>query len=525
MSGARTRRELVVEAWRAVLEVEPAGDDEDFFDAGGNSILLVMLQRELSERLGHRVPLSRISADPTLAGLSALEDGPAADAAVRATPFPRDDGRPAPLAHSQERLWLQEQFTPGHVDGTIELAYLLAGDWEPERLERALLRVVEHHPVLRTIYPIDADDLEVSQVVRPTAELVLEQRPTEALSGAVPPLGPGDQAGPGGPEALEAVAAGVFADWWETPFDLEAAPPLRARLCALGDGRHLLCLQVHHLAFDGWSERRLIDDLAAAYRGEELRPVPVGYASYSRWERSEAAQWLESDLPFWRDRLSRPPRPFLPAPGTAEGERREAEIGLDRDTVGRLTRVAASYGGPPGAALAAAVGRAVSGAFGVPDVCLGTVTAGRSVTALEPVVGCFVNPVALVLGGVCGQSPGESMRSTAEALTSAMEHGRTPFDELVRLLGPDRERHPWFQTWVVLQNEPPRAHLGEAMWLDPVRVPKPRTGLDLVVEAIPRPDGGWRVLVAWRADVVAGSSAEALRTELRAAFGGLADLA
>jgi non-ribosomal peptide synthetase component F len=157
-------------------------------------------------------------------------------------------------------------------------------------------------------------------------------------------------------------------------------------------------------------------------------------------------------------------------------------------------------------------------------MCLGTVTAGRIATPLEPIVGCFVNPLALVFRGVPEQDPGELLSSSAEALTSAMEHGRTPFDELVRLLNPDRDRHPWFQTWVVLQNEPPRAVLGDRVVLEPVRVPKPRTGLDLVVEAFPRPDGGWRVFVAWRADCVDEVAAKALIEGLRAASTELAGL-
>lgn len=516
---------MVVRAWRAVLESDPVDDEESFFDAGGNSILLVLLQRELSRQLGRRVPLREISAAPTVAGLTALK-GAVTGNGETTTPFPDDDGRPAPLAHSQERLWLEEQFAPGHADGTIELAYVLTGELETARLEQALLRVIEHHAVLRTVYPIDDTDLEPSQVIRQTARLVLEQRPP------VPPPGAKELTdsvtdsvtGSEDTEDLEALAGRLVEDWWDTPFDLEADPPLRARVSALDDDRHLLCLQVHHLAFDGWSEKRLVDDLAAAYRGEQLRPVPVSYVSYSRWERAEAARWQESELPFWRERLSGAPRPFLPASDFAEAVRREEALDLDRETVGRLIRAASLHGGPPGAALLAAAGRAVSGVFDVSDMCLGTVTAGRIVSALEPVVGCFVNPLPLVLADVSRQDPGKLLSSSAEALTSAMEHGRTSFDELVRLLGPDRGRHPWFQTWVVLQNEPPRAVLGDGIALEPVRVPKPRTGLDLVVEAIPRPDGGWRVLLGWRADCVQEAAGRALLEGLRAAFAELAAL-
>lgn len=62
-------RTAVLRAWRDTLEAEPASDDENFFEAGGNSILAVALQRRLSKALGHAVALRQIHDNPTVAGL------------------------------------------------------------------------------------------------------------------------------------------------------------------------------------------------------------------------------------------------------------------------------------------------------------------------------------------------------------------------------------------------------------------------------------------------------------------------
>lgn len=66
---ADARRKAVVLAWREILDAEPASDDENFFEAGGNSILVVELQRRLTEALGHRIPLRRIHDHPTVRGI------------------------------------------------------------------------------------------------------------------------------------------------------------------------------------------------------------------------------------------------------------------------------------------------------------------------------------------------------------------------------------------------------------------------------------------------------------------------
>ncbi|WP_405976475.1 thioesterase domain-containing protein [Streptomyces sp. NBC_00988] len=62
-------RTAVLQAWRDTLEADPASDDENFFEAGGNSILAVALQRRLAKALGHAVPLRQIHDNPTVAGL------------------------------------------------------------------------------------------------------------------------------------------------------------------------------------------------------------------------------------------------------------------------------------------------------------------------------------------------------------------------------------------------------------------------------------------------------------------------
>ncbi|HCA85520.1 MAG TPA: hypothetical protein DEQ61_08505 [Streptomyces sp.] len=71
-SETENLRSTVARAWRETLEAEPASDDEDFFEAGGNSILVVELQRRLAKALGHAVPLRQIHDNPTVGGLLGL---------------------------------------------------------------------------------------------------------------------------------------------------------------------------------------------------------------------------------------------------------------------------------------------------------------------------------------------------------------------------------------------------------------------------------------------------------------------
>jgi hypothetical protein len=112
---------------------------------------------------------------------------------------------------------------------------------------------------------------------------------------------------------------------------------------------------------------------------------------------------------------------------------------------------------------------------------------------------------------------------SADRVVAGLAHARTPFDELVRELGPDRDRHPWFQAFAVLQNRPPPGFLADGVAVEPVRVRPPRTARELTLEAVPAADGSWRLLVQWREDGVAASDADRLRDTLHTALTRIAE--
>ena len=63
---------LVLEAWELALGEPAAGDDEDFFDAGGDSLAFLQLTVTLEERTGAKLPVGDVLADPTPTGIAAL---------------------------------------------------------------------------------------------------------------------------------------------------------------------------------------------------------------------------------------------------------------------------------------------------------------------------------------------------------------------------------------------------------------------------------------------------------------------
>jgi amino acid adenylation domain-containing protein len=76
------------DAWRAVLGSDEVGADDNFFDAGGHSLLAMKLLRELAERTGRSLRLDDLLAHPTAGRLARLVAEGAAPAATRSVLVP-----------------------------------------------------------------------------------------------------------------------------------------------------------------------------------------------------------------------------------------------------------------------------------------------------------------------------------------------------------------------------------------------------------------------------------------------------
>ncbi|GGT42061.1 hypothetical protein GCM10010207_47740 [Streptomyces atratus] len=62
----------VATLWQELLGAPPASADQNFFDAGGHSLLAVRLANRLAKTAGRRVPLRRILGAPTVTAIAAL---------------------------------------------------------------------------------------------------------------------------------------------------------------------------------------------------------------------------------------------------------------------------------------------------------------------------------------------------------------------------------------------------------------------------------------------------------------------
>ncbi len=452
----------LAELWRDLLGVERIRPGDDFFSLGGHSLAASRLAARLSRRLGRSVDLRLLFGAPTLAGMAAAlaataEVGGAELAPVVAElePAVGAEGGAFPLSFGQARLWFLHRLDPASPAYNMPLALALDGPLAARGLAATLASLLERHEVLRTVYRwVDG---EPSQQVQPV--------PARSL----PVVDLGDLS----PAARAAEAEALRRREAGEPFDLARGPVLRARLLRLGPAEHQLCLSVHHIASDGWSQGVMIEELSAGYRraleGESpLPPSPLQYRHYALWQRRtwESGAWTPQ-LEAWRQRLATPPEPLdLPL----DRPRREQDAGrgglrrhrLGADLERGVAALARGGGATPFMVLLAAFGALLSRLSGQRSFAVASPIAGRGRPELEPLIGFFVN--TLVLRAELDGRPGfsELVSRARQVVLDASASADVPFERLVEELRPERrlERAPLAQVLLSLDNTPqPEAHL------------------------------------------------------------------
>ncbi|MFJ1702598.1 amino acid adenylation domain-containing protein [Kitasatospora sp. NPDC088346] len=370
---------------------------------------------------------------------------------------PRPEGAAAPLSFAQRRMWFLAQYEPDSGAYNIPLALRITGEPDTAALAAALTDLVERHEVLRTVYP-SADGL-----VRP------ELHDAERFALATLDL-----------PATEADA--WLADEARRPFDLAADLPVRAALLRTGDGRSVLSLVLHHIAADGWSIGVLWRDLAEAYaarragRAPAAAPLPVQYADVAHWQQTTLAEELTRQQAWWQERLrgatatvTVPADRPRPAVAGSRGERIPVALGAERSR--RIRALAEETGSTVYMVLLAALQTVLSRYTGAEDVVVGSPVAGRTRSETEPLVGCFVNTLAMRTDLSGDPTVRGLLERVREGTLGAFAHQDLPFERLIDALGLERElaHTPLFQVMLNVQGdaaERPALPGVEVEWLD-----------------------------------------------------------
>ncbi|WKB55699.1 non-ribosomal peptide synthetase [Eleftheria terrae] len=353
----------------------------------------------------------------------------------------------APLSFAQQRLWFLSRLSGPGPAYHIALALHLQGRLEVSALSAALQRIVRRHAALRTGFVLDGE--------QPV------QRVSPADGGFLLAHSPAPTAGLDG-----AALARLRQEEIERPFDLAQGPLLRARLVAAGDDEHLLLLTLHHIAADGWSVGVLMHELGVQYaacrdgQADPLPPLPIQYIDYARWQRrTMSGEALRAQSDYWQRTLHGAPV-LLPLPTDRPRPAEQSHAGasvpvvLEAGLVERLKALGLRHGCTLFMTLLAGWALVLERLSGQQDLVIGTPVANRGRAELEPLIGFFVNTLAMRLDLSGTPTVAELLQRVRGRAMEAQQHQDLPFEQVVELLQPPRSlsHSPLFQVAFAWQN-------------------------------------------------------------------------
>ncbi|MFB2880052.1 non-ribosomal peptide synthase/polyketide synthase, partial [Floridanema aerugineum] len=483
--------EILITAWRQILNLNQVGIHDNFFEIGGHSLLATQLISRIRSHLQIELPLRSLFSAPTVAQLAPIiQQLQQQDLQLSAPPLlARDNNNDLPLSFAQTRLWFIDQFEPNSALYNISAALRLEGTLCVTALEQSLTEIVQRHEALRTNF-ITVDG-QANQIIHEQTNWKLSVVDFKDLSESESKIA-----------AVELVQQQAI-----QPFNLATDSLLRATLVTLSDTEHILLICMHHIVSDGWSIGVFVEELTALYNAyaqgqpSPLSPLPIQYSDFAIWQRNWLqGEVLQTQLSYWQNQLIGAPA-ILSLPTDRPRKAKQTFVGahqefaLSAQLSEKLNQLSQEQGVTLFMTLLAAFNTLLYRYSGQTDIVVGSPIANRNKSEIEGLIGFFVNTLVLRTDLSNNPSFAALLDRVREVSLGAYTHQDLPFEMLVEALQPERDLSytPLFQVMFVLQNAPLSSVELDGLKLTPVEMENPIAKFDLTLSMESTPDGlmGW----------------------------------
>jgi acyl carrier protein len=354
-----------------------------------------------------------------------------------------------PASTSQQDLWTLTRLAQAlgsayHIHFRVRIVGILNRD----AIIAAIERIVERHEGLRTHF-VEDDDVLYQKVALGRQFSIRE---VEASNSELDDI-----------HLRSKLNADVKA-----PFDLTTGPLIRGLLMRLSHHEHVLQVTMHHIVSDGWSVGVFLRELKALYRAfslgrpDPLPPLSIQYADYSVWQREHLqGQRLQNQSDYWKQTLKGAPALLelpldYPRPAAQSYEGASVAIELDERLTAGLKKLSQQHNTTLFSTMLAGWAALLSRLSGQDEVVIGMPVANRNRAELEPLIGFFVNTLALRVDVSSGTGTADLLMQVRQRVLAAQMNQDLPFAQVVDAVNPVRafSHSPIFQVMLAWQNFP-----------------------------------------------------------------------
>lgn len=433
--GNRIEKMLTV-IWSEILGIEPQriGIDANFFELGGHSLKATLLIVKIHKTFNVRIKISQVFGNPTVKKLAACIERAKEDIFTSINALEKREYYP--LSSAQKRLFFLQQMDPQSTSYHMTTVDMFEGNLSEEKMNRLFNRLIKRHESLRTFF--EMINGELVQRIREAHDIKFEVDFYKKSEDEVKD----------------------FAKSYISPFDLSKAPLLRVGLINLKENKYILMADMHHIVSDGLSRIILIKEFIALYAGLQLPVLRLQYRDFSEWHNHMIKSGIKAkQAKYWLKRFEgEVPVLKLPTdyerPETLSFEGQTLHFAVDQEQ----TMVLKSWLAPQGITLymmmIAILSIFLSKLGDQEDIIIGTPIAGRRHADLDPIIGMFVNTLAIRNYPEGEKTFNQFLEEVKQNTLQAFENQEYQYEELVEKVGLDRNfnRNPLFDVLLALQN-------------------------------------------------------------------------
>jgi FkbH-like protein len=434
-------QETLAEIWGSYLGIDSVGVRDDFFDLGGNSLLVMTVNQKIHRELKVEIPLAEFFSHPTIEELAAYIGSAGKSAAIEI--FPVEKKEYYPLSSAQIRLYIVSEFESIHTAYNLPAAMMIEGGLDKKRFEDALQQLIHRHEPLRTSFEMAAGKPVQRVHENPDFSIVYLEKNDN------------DEA------ALPRDDAKDLIESFIRPFDLAKAPLMRVQLVRFAPQKHLVLFDIHHIITDGASTAFFWQEFFKLYNGKSLPPLTLHYKDYCQWENDYFASGaLKQQEEYWLDTFSTEPPPLgLPLdferPRVPGFEGRTIHLTIPADTVEQLDRIARENQVTMNILFLAVYTLLLSKYSGQQDIVVGSIVAGRRHPDLEKIIGLFGNYLPIRNTVEPEHTFVEFLTAAKDSILKAYDNQDYPFEQMIDVLNipGDNARNPLFDSMLIFHNE------------------------------------------------------------------------
>ena len=426
----------MADIWAEALDLPDVGRDDDFFEAGGDSLKAAVVAAHLHAAFGLELSLADLAANPTVAALAAHVDAAISSPAELVPPLVRVPRTgPLPLSPYQERIWRALEMMQRHT--VIVRSYQISGPLDRKAMESAFDFLVGRHETFRTTFSVvDGEPMQTVHPSAPSGFAFID------VSGESDPV---------------AAAERICADEAEKRIDASTLPTMRLLLIRLAAEEHWLLRAGHVLGQDASSFAMVMHEFAALYDASVRglppplsKDMPLQYADFAVWHR----EIMRPDGPAHRAMLDWWKRVFAKRLRTTRLPFREHHASaweiahathrwqLDADVAERLDAVARHAGATHFIIRLACFLALLAHASGRSVVVIGTSFTSRQRSETSKMAGLFTNLAPLVMTYRRDLRLSDWVRGVRDRLFETEKYADLPLEPLYASLRRSRLRPP-----------------------------------------------------------------------------------